>query len=64
MLLLQQSFLTDEQISHFGWRIAFAFGALAAVVVLRLRSSMDESLHLAAGDDARRFGSMGELLRR
>ena len=64
MLLLQQSVLTDEQISQYGWRIAFAFGAVAAVVVLWLRSSMDESLHLTTGEDARRSGSMGELLRR
>lgn len=63
MLLLQQSVLTDEQISQYGWRIAFAFGAVAAVVVLWLRSSMDESLQVAAGEDARRSGSMGELLR-
>ncbi|WP_408898670.1 MFS transporter [Nocardioides sp. R1-1] len=65
MLLLQQAVLTDEQISAFGWRVAFAFGAVAAVVVLWLRSSMDESLRLEAGADeqARRSGSMAELLR-
>ncbi len=62
MLLLQQAFLSDEQISEFGWRIAFAFGAVAAVVVLWLRSSMDESLKVEEGEGARRSGSMRELL--
>jgi MHS family alpha-ketoglutarate permease-like MFS transporter len=63
MLLLQQTFLTDDQIGEFGWRIAFAFGALAAVVVLWLRTSMDESLLIEDGEERRRSGSMGELLR-
>lgn len=64
MLLLQQAFLSDEQISDFGWRIAFAFGAVAAVVVLWLRSSMDESLQVQEGEGAQRSGSMRELLTR
>lgn len=62
VLLLQQAFLSDEQISEFGWRVAFAFGAVAAVVVLWLRSSMDESLKVEEGDGARRSGSIRELL--
>lgn len=59
-LLVQQVFLTDAQISAFGWRIAFGIGAVGAVVVLFLRRTMDESLH----DDGteRRSGSMAELL--
>ncbi|WP_438823301.1 MFS transporter [Nocardioides imazamoxiresistens] len=59
-LLVQQVFLSDAQISAFGWRIAFGIGAVSAVVVLFLRRSMDESLH----DDGveRRSGSMTELL--
>ena len=62
MLLTQQSLLTDQQIEDFGWRIAFAVGGVAAVVVLWLRTSMDESLKLDADDDgARRSGSMVEL---
>lgn len=64
MLLLQQAFLTDDQISDFGWRVAFAFGAVAAVVVLWLRSSMDESLQVQEGEGAQRSGSMRELLTR
>ncbi|MDQ1103419.1 MHS family alpha-ketoglutarate permease-like MFS transporter [Nocardioides zeae] len=59
-LLVQQVFLTDAQISAYGWRIAFGIGAVGAVVVLFLRRTMDESLH----DDGteRRSGSMAELL--
>jgi MHS family alpha-ketoglutarate permease-like MFS transporter len=43
-LLMLQSFLTDDQMRDFGWRIAFAVGGLAAVVVFWLRRTMDESL--------------------
>ncbi|KIQ17072.1 alpha-ketoglutarate transporter [Rhodococcus sp. Leaf7] len=59
-LLVQQTFLTDEQIADFGWRIAFFIGAVSAVVVLFLRRSMDESLNK---DDTagKRSGSMAEL---
>ncbi|ANY22526.1 MULTISPECIES: MFS transporter [Gordonia] len=43
-LLVMQVFLDKEQISDFGWRIAFLIGGVAAVVVFWLRRSMDESL--------------------
>lgn len=43
-LLVMQVFLDNEQISDFGWRIAFLIGGVAAVVVFWLRRSMDESL--------------------
>ncbi|WP_167097791.1 MFS transporter [Mycobacterium sp. DL592] len=43
-LLILQSVLTDEQLHEFGWRIAFAVGGVAAVVVFWLRRTMDESL--------------------
>ncbi|WP_328360774.1 MFS transporter [Mycobacterium sp. NBC_00419] len=43
-LLILQSVLTDEQLREFGWRIAFAVGGVAAVVVFWLRRTMDESL--------------------
>ncbi len=58
-LLVQQTFLTDEQIREFGWRIAFLIGALGAVVVLYLRRAMDESLQSDTED--KRRGSMTEL---
>ncbi|WP_416563215.1 MFS transporter [Nocardia testacea] len=43
-LLVLQVFLDKEEISDFGWRIAFFIGGVAAVVVFWLRRSMDESL--------------------
>jgi MHS family alpha-ketoglutarate permease-like MFS transporter len=43
-LLILQSVLTEEQLREFGWRIGFAIGGVAAVVVFWLRRSMDESL--------------------
>ena len=43
-LLVMQGFLDSDQISDFGWRIAFLIGGVAAVVVFWLRRSMDESL--------------------
>src|SRR6478735_2046637 len=43
-LLILQSFLRDDQMREFGWRIAFAVGGVAAVVVFWLRRTMDESL--------------------
>ncbi|MET9262462.1 MFS transporter [Amycolatopsis sp. NPDC004079] len=41
--LILQSVLTDKQMGDWGWRIAFVVGALAAVIVMALRRSMDES---------------------
>lgn len=43
-LLVLDTLLTDEQLREFGWRIGFAIGGVAAVVVFWLRRSMDESL--------------------
>ncbi|MBO0680928.1 MFS transporter [Mycolicibacterium sp. S2-37] len=43
-LLVLDAFLTDDQLRSFGWRIGFAIGGVAAVVVFWLRRSMDESL--------------------
>ena len=43
-LLIILTVLPTEQVYEFGWRIAFAIGALAAVVVFWLRRTMDESL--------------------
>jgi MHS family alpha-ketoglutarate permease-like MFS transporter len=50
-LLLAQSVLGDETVKAWGWRIGFFIGGAAALVVLWLRRSMDESLsrsHLEA----------------
>lgn len=65
-LLIMQLFLDDEQISDFGWRIAFFIGGVAAVVVFWLRRTMDESLTheqldaVRTGQD-RASGSLREL---
>ncbi len=66
-LLVLDAVLTDEQLREFGWRIGFAIGGVAAVVVFWLRRSMDESLseeQLAAirsGEDTG-AGSIRELV--
>jgi MHS family alpha-ketoglutarate permease-like MFS transporter len=68
-LLVLDAVLTDEQLREFGWRIGFAIGGVAAVVVFWLRRSMDESLseeQLAAirsGEDTG-AGSIRELVTR
>src|ERR1700741_1374829 len=68
-LLIVEAILRDEQIHEFGWRIGFAVGGLAAVVVFWVRRTMDESLSaetlaaIKAGED-RQSGSMHELLTR
>ncbi|QWF85486.1 MFS transporter [Amycolatopsis sp. CA-230715] len=41
--LILQNVLTEAQMNSWGWRIAFVVGAVAAVAVMWLRRSMDES---------------------
>ncbi|WP_116115485.1 MFS transporter [Austwickia chelonae] len=65
-LLILLSVLSKEQILDWGWRIPFAIGGLSALVVFRLRRTMDESLpeeSLAAAKEGRdqRAGSIVEL---
>jgi MHS family dicarboxylic acid transporter PcaT-like MFS transporter/MHS family alpha-ketoglutarate permease-like MFS transporter len=43
VLVILQQFLTNEQLKHWGWRIPFVLGALAAVVAWYLRRSLDET---------------------
>jgi MHS family alpha-ketoglutarate permease-like MFS transporter len=65
-LLILESVLDEDQLHSFGWRIAFAIGGLAAVVVFWLRRTMDESLSeevlegVASGQE-KSAGSMREL---
>lgn len=66
-LLIILTALTTEQVYEFGWRIAFAVGAVAAVVVFWVRRTMDESLSPAQLEAARSgsdhgAGSLRELL--
>jgi len=68
-LLILESVLDEKQLHSFGWRIAFAIGGVAAVVVFWLRRTMDESLSedviesVRAGED-QAAGSMRELFTR
>jgi MFS transporter, MHS family, alpha-ketoglutarate permease len=41
--IVLQQVLTDEQLTTWGWRIAFAVGAAGALIVMWLRRGMDES---------------------
>jgi MHS family alpha-ketoglutarate permease-like MFS transporter len=43
-LLVVLTAFNDHQVHEFGWRIGFAIGGVAAVVVFWLRRTMDESL--------------------
>jgi MHS family alpha-ketoglutarate permease-like MFS transporter len=43
LILLQQVFLTPQQLEDWGWRIPFAIGALCAVTALYLRRNMAET---------------------
>jgi MHS family alpha-ketoglutarate permease-like MFS transporter len=43
LVLLQQSFLTAEQLQSWGWRIPFLIGALISVVGILLRRNMQET---------------------
>ncbi len=46
--LVLQQFLSAQQLSQWGWRIAFVIGALAALTVGWLRRTMDESAQYTA----------------
>ena len=43
LILLQQIFLTTEQLEAWGWRIPFVLGALLSIVALYLRYGMEET---------------------
>lgn len=61
--IILQQLLTPEQMYAWGWRIAFAIGAAAAVTVMWLRRTMDESENftIAAGESTER-GSLRVLM--
>jgi len=61
--IILQQVLTSEQMHSWGWRIAFVIGAAAAVTVMWLRRTMDESesYKLAVESNAER-GSLRVLL--
>ncbi|SDP22540.1 MFS transporter, MHS family, alpha-ketoglutarate permease [Streptomyces sp. cf386] len=43
--IVLQRLLTDDQVQSWGWRIPFAIGAVAGLVVMYLRRTMEESQH-------------------
>ncbi|MFF0164079.1 MFS transporter [Streptomyces sp. NPDC005263] len=43
--IVLQNLLTDGQLESWGWRIPFVIGALAGLVVMYLRRTMEESQH-------------------
>jgi MHS family alpha-ketoglutarate permease-like MFS transporter len=61
--IILQQLLTPEQMHSWGWRIAFVIGAAAAVTVMWLRRTMDESenFNLAVNENTER-GSLRVLL--
>lgn len=66
-LLIMVVALPPEAISTWGWRVAFAIGAVGALAVLVLRRTMDETLETSAIEATRsgtasKSGSMRELL--
>ncbi|GAA4192111.1 MFS transporter [Gryllotalpicola kribbensis] len=72
VLLIMLLTMSPDAISAWGWRVAFGIGGVAALVVLWIRRTMDETLHtetIAAvrsgeGEAARTHGSLVELFGR
>src|ERR1043166_3093424 len=64
LLLLQQVFLTADQLKAWGWRIPFVIGALLAIIALIMRRNLHETDDfLAAKKVARRESSVKALLK-
>ncbi|SDD10114.1 MFS transporter [Actinokineospora iranica] len=63
--IVLQQVLSEQQMASWGWRIAFAVGALGALVVMRLRRTMDESASFEreSADGAKSRGTLRALLR-
>jgi MHS family alpha-ketoglutarate permease-like MFS transporter len=63
--IILQNLLTDAQMNSWGWRIAFAVGAVAAIGVMYLRRGMDESesyeRERAGSGDGRLAGERGTV---
>jgi len=62
LLLLQQVFLTSEELKAWGWRIPFVIGALLAIIALVMRRNLHETDDfIAAKAVARRESSVRAL---
>jgi MHS family alpha-ketoglutarate permease-like MFS transporter len=64
LLLLQQVFLTDQQLRAWGWRIPFLIGAALAIFAAVMRRNLEETpAFLEAKKTAKPSGSLRGLLR-
>jgi MFS transporter, MHS family, alpha-ketoglutarate permease len=64
LLLLQQVFLTADQLKAWGWRIPFVIGALLAITALMMRRNLLETDHfVAARGLTRKENSLKALLK-
>ncbi|MEV6626758.1 MFS transporter [Amycolatopsis sp. NPDC051106] len=60
--LILQGLLTEQQLTSWGWRIAFGVGTVAALSVMWLRRGMDESeSYTREADEAGTTGERGTL---
>ena len=65
LLILQQLFLSAEQLRAWGWRVPFVIGAGLALVALAMRRNLHETddFRTAQSDAARKEPSLRELMR-
>ncbi len=64
LMLLQQVFLSPEQLRAWGWRIPFVIGAFLAVIALAMRSNLHETEDFVASKQVtRKENSLKALLR-
>ncbi|MEU0535172.1 MFS transporter [Amycolatopsis tolypomycina] len=63
--LILQAILTEQQLTSWGWRIAFAVGTVAALTVMWLRRGMEESesYQREAADDKGERGTLRALIK-
>ena len=64
LMLLQQVFLTGDQLRAWGWRIPFVIGALLAVIALAMRRNLHETDDFVAAARTGRSESSIKALRR
>ena len=63
LLLLQFVFLTEAQLDAWGWRVAFATGAILAISVFWLRRGIDETPDFLEEGGEKRKGGLMTLIR-